>query len=373
MQRKAQKRDHLYETLKAEIIGGSYSPGSRLPKEVVFAEELGVSRKTLRHALERLENDRLIERLRSKGTFVRFRRYLVLADNNQDLCLPYNYIIPGIIRTAERMGTAVSICAFSEFENLTEEQVAAGIAAQQNAGCIVITNNIDENTRIYQQLKHLSLPVVLAHGHPSDHCFTGWPTVAFDEQAAWRAAFVHLKETGHRRVAAGSHRHDLQLIRGWSREAFLAMLAEIGLEADPALLFSMNVNGDNADCAMHRLFRQQEPPTAIVCYSDFWAPHIYRSLKEMNLRIPEDVSVMGFCGAPMGRYLSPTLSTIDLQYEKTGELALRMLLERTHPPLEIVDFKLEVRESTASPRTRLPVSSRAFSSAPDTNNQKERI
>ena len=179
MQRKAQKRDHLYETLKAAIMGGDYSPGSRLPKEVEFAEKLGVSRKTLRHALERLENDRLIERLRSKGTFVHFRRYLVLADNNQDLCLPYNYIIPGIIRTAERMGTAVSICAFSEFENLTEEQVAAGIAAQQNAGCIVITNNIDENTRIYQQLKHLSLPVVLAHGHPSDHCFTGWPTVAF--------------------------------------------------------------------------------------------------------------------------------------------------------------------------------------------------
>ena len=48
----------------------------------------------------------------------------------------------------------------------------------------------------------------------------------------------------------------------------------------------------------------------------------------------------------MGRYLSPTLSTIDFQYEKTGELALRMLLEPGHSPLEIVDFKLEVRKST---------------------------
>ena len=74
MQRKAQKRDQLYETLKAAISGGQYASGSRLPKEVEFAEKLGVSRKTLRHALERLENDHLIERIRSKGTFVRFRR-----------------------------------------------------------------------------------------------------------------------------------------------------------------------------------------------------------------------------------------------------------------------------------------------------------
>lgn len=347
MQKKAPKRDQLYESLKAAITGGIYVPGSQLPKEVEFAEELGVSRKTLRHALERLENDHLIERLRSKGTFVRFRRYLVLADNNEDLCMPYNYIIPGIIRTAERMGCAVSICAFSELENLTEEQVSASIKAQQNAGCIVITNKIDENTRIYQQLKHLPLPVVLAHGHPSDHVFTGWPTVAYEERTAWRAAFEYLKGLGHRRIAAGCHRSDLKEIRGWKQEKFLAMLEELGLDADPKLLFSLNVRGGNADQAMHRLFREQKPPTAVVCYSDFWAPHIYRSLEKLNLRIPEDVSVMGFCGAPMGRYLSPTLSTIDLQYEKTGEMALRMLLEHMHPPLEIVDFKLDPRNSTA--------------------------
>ena len=346
MQKKAPKRDQLYESLKNAITGGTYAPGSQLPKEVEFAEELGVSRKTLRHALERLENDHLIERLRSKGTFVHFHRYLVLADNNQDLCMPYNYIIPGIIRTAERMGCAVSICAFSELENLTEEQATASITGQKNAGCIVITNKIDENTRIYQQLKHLPLPVVLAHGHPADHSFTHWPTVAYEERAAWRAALIYLKELGHKRVAAGCHRQDLKEIRGWKREDFLAMLGEIGLDTDPNLLFSLKVQGENADQAMHRLFREQEPPTAVLCFSDFWAPHIYRSVEKLNLRIPEDVSVMGFCGAPMGRYLSPTLSTIDFQYEKTGELALRMLLEPGHSPLEIVDFKLEVRKST---------------------------
>lgn len=350
MQKKIQKRDQLYEALRSAITGGEYPLGSQLPKEIDFAEKLGVSRKTLRYALERLENDRLIERLRSKGTFIRFRHYLVLADNNQDIWMPFNYIIPSIIRTAERMGAAVSICAFSEFENMTREQVAASIVAQQNAGCIVITNNIDENTGIYRQLKNLPIPIVLAHGHPSDHSFTGWPTIAFDEREAWRAAFIHLKNQGHKRVAAGCQRPDRNIIRGWPQKDFLAMLAETGLEADPDLIFYMNVTGENTDQAMHRLFKEQKPPTAIVCYSDFWAPHIYNSLRKMNLRIPEDIAVMGFCGAPMGRYISPTLSTIDLQYEKTGELALRMLLEHTHPPLEVVDFKLEVRESTQKNR-----------------------
>ena len=185
---KMQKRDQIYESLRSDILGGKYRLGTCLPKEVDFAEKLGISRKTLRYALARLQEDGLIDRLRSKGTFIRFKRYLVLADCNGRIHMPFNYIIPGIIRTAEKKNIAVSISSFQEFENLNGKEISTGLKEQQIAGCIIITNKIDENTRIWQQMKDISLPIVLAHGHPSDHVFTGWSTAAFDERNAWKAA-----------------------------------------------------------------------------------------------------------------------------------------------------------------------------------------
>ena len=244
---KMQKRDQIYESLRSDILGGKYRLGTCLPKEVDFAEKLGISRKTLRYALARLQEDGLIDRLRSKGTFIRFKRYLVLADCNGRIHMPFNYIIPGIIRTAEKKNIAVSISSFQEFENLNGKEISTGLKEQQIAGCIIITNKIDENTRIWQQMKDISLPIVLAHGHPSDHVFTGWPTAAFDERNAWKAAFRYLKELGHRRIAAGCDKPSFEWIRGWKQSEFLSMLSDIGLEADPSLIYYIGRSGENAD------------------------------------------------------------------------------------------------------------------------------
>ena len=64
------KKDLLYRQLKEAILSGKYPPGSRFPCEVDFASQLGVAFVTLRSALKRLEDDGLITRLRSRGTFV---------------------------------------------------------------------------------------------------------------------------------------------------------------------------------------------------------------------------------------------------------------------------------------------------------------
>ncbi|NMA39102.1 MAG: LacI family transcriptional regulator, partial [Lentisphaerae bacterium] len=56
------------------------------------------------------------------------------------------------------------------------------------------------------------------------------------------------------------------------------------------------------------------------------AIHAYQALKERQLRIPDDVAVMGFCGYPGGRFLEPSLSTIDLEYEQIGKMAAELML-----------------------------------------------
>ena len=68
------------------------------------------------------------------------------------------------------------------------------------------------------------------------------------------------------------------------------------------------------------------PPTAIMCFSDFYAIHVYETLYELNIKIPEQVSVMGFCGYPGAQFMNPPLSTVDLMYEKIGRDAADLIL-----------------------------------------------
>ena len=73
------------------------------------------------------------------------------------------------------------------------------------------------------------------------------------------------------------------------------------------------------------LMEQEEPPEAIYCFSDFIALYVYLSAQKMGLRIPEDISVMGFCGYPGGKMLSPPLATVDCDYAAAGKTAAEML------------------------------------------------
>ena len=94
-------------------------------------------------------------------------------------------------------------------------------------------------------------------------------------------------------------------------------------------------------------------PSAILCYSDFAAIYVYDALKEMGLKIPEDVAVMGTCGYPDARLLSPPLSTIDYEYSKFADMAIEMLQEpekwfsQEKGKLREKAFKIRKRKSTS--------------------------
>ena len=87
--RTAPKTDGIYQLLKERISNGFYSKEGMLPHETVLAEELDISRKTLRAALSRLAMENLVERVRGQGTFIRSgkprSRILVIVGNMEDI------------------------------------------------------------------------------------------------------------------------------------------------------------------------------------------------------------------------------------------------------------------------------------------------
>jgi len=138
-------------------------------------------------------------------------------------------------------------------------------------------------------------------------------------------------------------------------QAFPRILVERGVEFVPSLLQVSHLPDDLGGWdAAQKLLALREPPTAIACSHDAIAPGVIRAAKELGIRVPEQLSVVGFDDLAMSAHLEVPLTTVKQPVEEMGKLALEMLLKRIAKPAEakfewhIVPPELVVRSSTAS-------------------------
>ena len=102
------KNDVIYNILRERIQNGTYPVGMKLPPETVFARELQVGKVTLRSALARLEQENLIVRMRSRGTFVkgsaasRVKKLAVITGSDNNLGCPTQYWMKLLMKSAEK-------------------------------------------------------------------------------------------------------------------------------------------------------------------------------------------------------------------------------------------------------------------------------
>ncbi len=104
------------------------------------------------------------------------------------------------------------------------------------------------------------------------------------------------------------------------------------------------------------LLDQPDPPTAIFASNDVMAMGVMDAVRNRNLRIPEDISIVGFDDIPQASYIHPALTTINQPLEKMGRVAAQMLVDLLHHPEKVANrielpTQLVVRDSCSSPRT----------------------
>jgi DNA-binding LacI/PurR family transcriptional regulator len=176
------------------------------------------------------------------------------------------------------------------------------------------------------------------------------PSARFDAEAGAAAAFGHLVELGHRRIGHLAARFDAPTFH--LREvARRRVLAEAGLDpgAQPRAVTAIGID-DARDAAGPLL---AEGPTAVFCDDDVIAAGLYLATRERGLRIPGDLSVIGFDDMDFARVLDPPLTTVALDAERLGATAFelleaRMAGRRTRKRV-VLPAELLVRESTAAP------------------------
>jgi len=169
-----------------------------------------------------------------------------------------------------------------------------------------------------------------------------------------RSAAEHLLGLGHRTMGIlGGTRSQL-----YSRariDGFRSALADSDLVVPDHLVATANWNRDTARAAALRMLSASERPTAIFACSDIMALGVYDAAAEIGLRIPADLSVVGFDDVPEAEWASPQMTTVQQPIHEMGSAALRMLLrmqEQSPPasgwaPREEFATRLVFRRSTA--------------------------
>jgi DNA-binding LacI/PurR family transcriptional regulator len=201
-------------------------------------------------------------------------------------------------------------------------------------------------------LEHeLPMPVVAVAGHKK---IPGVTNVILDHKRAADLALRHLYQLGHRNIAfMRGQPFSADSDERW--RSIVAVAREIGIEIRPELTIQLERDLTSPELGypvVQQLLQHRRRFTAILSFNDIAAIGAIRALRDANLRVPEDVSVVGFDDIKAAAYHNPSLTTIRQPLHDMGETAARILLQRIrgfkdYPEEFAVPPELIIRESTA--------------------------
>ena len=220
-------------------------------------------------------------------------------------------------------------------------------------GVAVMTFGVEKP--LVEQMAERKLPLVFVDVGPER---PGISLLRVDYRHGIQQGVEHLASLGHRDIAfiSGPKRlHSAQ-----SRlEAFVGSLKEHNLPVNPSWLMEGDHTLEGGVDAMDRLLKLKRTPTAVMCSNDMTAIGVLHKLYRAGLKVPEDLSVVGFDDIHIAQVTIPPLTTVQmscLDLARAAVTALRAQIEKDGEPKRTYDIptNLIVRESTASPKTCEP-------------------
>jgi LacI family transcriptional regulator len=256
-------------------------------------------------------------------------------------------VLKGILNVA--LGAGYNVTHFNKPWRDTR-QSAAGFRDQGLDGFLIVAP--DPQSDIAAGLTELGIPIVVISSASDEHRA---PSVDVDNVMGVRLALEHLLELGHRRIAHLTF-HNQQFDMRTRMEGFRAVMAEAGIGTPPEYVPKC------WGCDVERAFYLQtrsvlslpEPPTAILAGSDWIALRIIEAASDLGVRVPKQLSVVGFDDTPDAALSEPPLTTIRQPLIAMGQEAARMLIalvegEHVENATRWFEPSLIVRGSTAPP------------------------
>ena len=264
---------------------------------------------------------------------VRGRRNVFLSD-----------VAEQMLQSAQGMKTPFLIKYIDEEDD--EFDAMRQLYAEKRAGgFILLGSRLDERS---EAVRSLGVPCVFATVDASKSGLPNASSVSIDDRAATRAMMDCLLQNGHRRIAViGGNREGDDIFARRYLGALDSLRAH-GIKYDPDEYVRARFTMADAYKKTRQIFREHPDVTAVLTMSDTMAPGVIRALRDLGLRVPEDVSVTGFDGTEMARYFVPSITTICQPTEEIARESVELLcdmLDGAAPRYVTVDYRFVEGES----------------------------
>jgi len=257
-------------------------------------------------------------------------------------------IIRGVEQAAAEAKVGVVLSELGG-EHRPPQEWLDGVLARRPLGVLLVLSSLDQSQR--HQLESRSIPFVVVDTEGEQPA--GVPTVGSNNWSGGLSATRHLLALGHRRVAIVSGPSDVLCSRA-RIDGYRSAHDEAGVDVDATLVRYGDFYVTGGYEHGMELLSLPDRPTAIFAGSDMQALGVLRAARELGLRVPEDLSVVGYDDLPLAGWIGPELTTVHQPLHEMAGTATRMLLDLARgdrPVNQRLDLATElvVRESTAPP------------------------
>ncbi|MET0726217.1 MAG: LacI family DNA-binding transcriptional regulator [Leifsonia sp.] len=257
-------------------------------------------------------------------------------------------IIAGVESVAKEHGLSVVLTESGSRHSPGPEWIE-GVMRRRPAGIVLVFSDLLPEYRARLDSRAIPFVIIDPAGDPS-------PDVPSVGSANWSGGLIatrHLIELGHRRIAAITGPEDMMCSLA-RVDGYRSAMNAAGLPIDPAWIRFGDFHVEGGRSHSEALLSMADAPTAIFAGSDLQALGVYETARARGIRIPDDLSVVGYDDIALTRWVSPRLTTVIQPLRRMGEeatrIVLRMAAERpeTTPRIDLAT-SLVVRESTAAP------------------------
>lgn len=326
------------KAIKSKILDGSYLPNEKISSESELMKQFGVSRHTVRLAIGDMVTEGWLYREQGSGTFCadRTESDQTLSNHSKDIAIitTYisDYIFPSIIRGAEEIlsKNGYNVSLFSTNNNHeTEKNVLEKILSQNFDGVIVEPTKSgvsNPNINYYLNLESKNIPYIMIN---ADYDALEPLSITLDDEKGGFIQTEHLIKLGHKNIIGFFKTDDIQGKKRMKGYLKAHRTNQVPINPNNLVTYSTHEKVTKTIDELKKTLAKSngDKPTAIVCYNDELAIKLLDVLREKNLNVPGDISLVGYDDSFLADVSEVKLTTVEHPKSEMGQTAAKVILD----------------------------------------------
>jgi GntR family transcriptional regulator, arabinose operon transcriptional repressor len=359
------KYNMVKEQITDWITSGKVKPGEKIHSENELVKMFGVSRHTVRQAVGDLVHEGWLYREQGAGTFCSFKQEenettvppAQTNGKNIGVITTYisDYIFPSIIRGIESYlsNQGYSLTFACTDNDIEKEKLCLQTMLNRNIDGLIVeptkSSVYNPNIHYYLELEQRNIPYLMINQfYPQ----LAPPHIVVNDEHGGYIATEHLIKLGHRKIIGLFKTDDLQGVN--RMQGFIRAFREHGITFFPDMVISYSTEDMNEKVKdqLNKFYSSDDKPTAIVCYNDQLALMVLDVLRNYQISVPDDVSIVGYDDSFLAETFEVKLTSVAHPKTEMGIEAAKRIVSAVegkdnNPQSIIYEPELVVRNSTA--------------------------